>query len=79
MIRDPIFGGIDWDAVRQLAFSLGVVLLFISLGASTSGHWYDPYVRAWAYVQAHMPYFIGLSMILLLAGFYWAQFESGRL
>ena len=35
MIRDPIFGGIDWDGVRQLAFFFGVTLLLVSFGAAT--------------------------------------------
>ena len=40
MIWDPIYGGIDWDGVKQLAFYfLGAFI--ISFGASTSGRWFD--------------------------------------
>jgi len=79
LIRDPIFGGIDWDGVRQLVFIILSVLSLLSFGAATSGHWYDPYVWAWAYISGRAPLFIGLSMTLLLGGFYWMQFETGRL
>ena len=79
MIRDPIFGGIDWDGVRQLAFGVLSMLAILSLGAATSGNWYDPYVWAWSVVQSNAPYFIALAMVILLGGFYWIQFEAGRL
>jgi ABC-type dipeptide/oligopeptide/nickel transport system permease component len=79
VIRDPIFGGIDWDGVKQLAFSLICLLLIISFGAATSGSWYDPYVWVAAYIGNNKPEFILLSMIILLGGYFWAQFESGRL
>lgn len=79
MIRDPIFGGIDWDGVRQLAFGLFSILLILSMGAATSGNWYDPYEWAWQFMQSNAPYFIVLAMFLLLGGYYWLQFEAGRL
>lgn len=79
LIRDPIFGGIDWDGVRQLAFIIACVLAILSFGAATSGSWYDPYVWAGAYIGNNTPQFILLSMILLMGGYLWSQFESGRL
>lgn len=79
MIRDPIFGGIDWDGVKQLAFTVICLLFIISFGAATSGSWYDPYVWVAAYIGSNKPEFILLSMVILLGGYFWAQFESGRL
>jgi len=79
MIRDPVFGGIDWDGVRQLAFIIFCVLAILSFGAATSGSWYDPYVWASAYIGDHTPQFILFSMVLLMGGYLWSQFESGRL
>ena len=79
MIRDPIFGGIDWDGVRQLAFGVASILVILSFGAATSGNWYDPYQWVWSVMQANAPYFIALAMLLLLGGYYWVQFEAGRL
>jgi len=79
MIRDPIFGGIDWDGVRQLAFVVGFILFLLSFGASTSGNWYDPYVIVGGYVTAHAPVFIFLSMLILMGGYLYFQFEQGRL
>jgi hypothetical protein len=79
MIRDPIFGGIDWDGVRQLAFFLGVTLLLISFGAATSGNWYDPYNYVWDYMTLHAPVFILLSMLIVMGGYLYFQFENGRL
>ena len=32
MIRDPVFGGIDWDAVKQLAFGIFCTLFILSFG-----------------------------------------------
>ena len=58
MIRDPVFGGIDWDAVKQLAFGIFCTLFILSFGAATSGNWYDPYVWAGAYIGNHSPQFI---------------------
>ena len=79
MIRDPIFGGIDWDGVRQLAFFFGVTLLLLSFGAATSGNWYDPYYWAWGYITLHSPFFIFLSMLMVMGGYLYFQFENGRL
>ena len=79
MIRDPVFGGIDWDGVRQLGFMISVTLLLLSFGAATSGDWYDPYVIAGDYIQAHAPAFIFLAMLLLMGGYLYLQFEQGRL
>jgi hypothetical protein len=79
MIRDPVFGGIDWDGVRQLVFVVGSLLLLLSFGAATSGDWYDPYVIAGDYIQAHAPAFIFLAMLLLMGGYLYLQFEQGRL
>ena len=79
MIRDPVFGGIDWDAVKQLSFGIFCTLFILSFGAATSGNWYDQYVWAGAYIGNHSPQFIFLSMILLMGGYLWMQFESGRL
>jgi hypothetical protein len=79
MIRDPIFGGIDWDGVRQLAFFLTVSLAILSFGAATSGNWYDPYDWAWTYITANAPAFIFLSMLLTMGGYLYFQFEQGRL
>jgi hypothetical protein len=79
MIRDPIFGGIDWDGVRQLAFFLGAALAILSFGASTSGNWYDPYDWVWTYITGNAPAFIFLSMLLTMGGYLYFQFEQGRL
>ena len=79
MIRDPVFGGIDWDAVKQLAFGIVCVLFILSFGAATSGNWYDPYMWVGAYIGSHTPQFIFFSMVVLMGGYLWAQFESGRL
>ena len=79
MIRDPVFGGIDWDGVRQLAFFFITVLLLISFGAATSGEWYDPYQWAGTYITDHAPFFIFLTMLLVVGGHLYFQFEQGRL
>jgi hypothetical protein len=79
MIRDPVFGGIDWDGVRQLCFMIGVTLVLLSFGAETSGNWYDPYNWAWNYVTANAPAFIFLAMLLTMGGYLYVQFEQGRL
>ena len=79
MIRDPIFGGIDWDGVRQLTFMLSVAFLLLSFGAATSGNWYDPYVAAGGYIQSNAPVFILLSMLIVMGGYLYFQFENGRL
>ena len=79
MIRDPIFGGIDWDGVRQLVFMVSVTLLLLSFGAATSGNWYDPYDWAWTYMATNAPVFIFLAMLTLMGGYLYFQFEQGRL
>lgn len=79
MIRDPIFGGIDWDGVRQLAFMLGCSLFLVSFAAATSGSWYDPYVWFWGFASEHSTAFIFGTMFFLIALHMWHQFESGRL
>lgn len=79
MIRDPVFGGIDWDGVRQLVFFLTVSLGILSFGAATSGNWYDPYDWAWTYITTNAPAFIFLSMLLTMGGYLYFQFEQGRL
>jgi hypothetical protein len=79
MIRDPVFGGIDWDGVRQLGFMLSVTLLLLSFGAATSGNWYDPYNYAWGYITSHAPVFIFLIMLAVMGGYLYFQFENGRL
>lgn len=79
MIRDPVFGGIDWDGVRQIFFMVSVLLLLLSFGAATSGNWYDPYIMARDYIRAHAPAFIFLSMLILMGGYLYSQFEQGRL
>jgi hypothetical protein len=79
MIRDPVFGGIDWDGVRQLCFMIGVTLVLLSFGAETSGNWYDPYNWAWNYVTTNAPAFIFLAMLLTMGGYLYVQFEQGRL
>lgn len=79
MIRDPIFGGIDWDGVKQLAFGITCILLIVSFGAATSGNWYDPYVWLTTYISNHTPQFIFFSMVVLMGAYLWVQFESGRL
>ena len=79
VIRDPIFGGIDWDGVRQLGFMVSVVFALLSFGAATSGNWYDPYNWAWSYITSHAPVFIFLTMLLTMGGYLYFQFEQGRL
>ena len=79
MIRDPVFGGIDWDGVRQLGFMISVTLLLLSFGAATSGNWYDPYDYAWGYITGHAPVFIFLTMLAVMGGYLYFQFENGRL
>ena len=79
MIRDPVFGGIDWDGVRQLAFFFIVILFLLSFGAATSGNWYDPYEWAGTYITDHAPFFIFLTMLTVMGGYLYIQFEHGRL
>jgi len=55
MIRDPIFGGIDWDGVRQRAFGVASFLVSLYSRAATSGTWYGPYQWVWSVLQAKAP------------------------
>lgn len=77
MIWDPIYGGIDWDGVKQLGFYLVCGVFIVSFGASTSGRWYDPYIWSWDVITSNSTWFIAASMVLLLAGYFYERFGRG--
>ena len=79
MIRDPIFGGVDWDGVRQIVFMVSAACVILSFGAATSGNWYDPYDWVWTYITTNAPAFIFLAMLLTMGSYLYFQFEQGRI
>jgi len=77
VIRDPIFGGWDWDGIRQLAFMIATTGLLVSFAASTAGNWYDPW--AWILESAliHSTPVLLISMIVLMVLYWHWRFEGG--
>ena len=77
MIRDPIFGGWDWEGIRQLSFMIISVALFVSFAASTSGNWYDPWEWVYFGVITYSTPLLILSMVAMMAFYRLWQFEGG--
>ena len=76
MIKDA-FGAWDWDGIKQLVFSISVLLVIISFAASTSGNWYDPYSWFYGILTANEPLTILIVMFALMALWWHEQFNGG--
>ena len=77
MIRDP-FGGWDWDGIKQLTFSIGMLLGIISVFASLGGdNWYRPYEWVWNIIAANAEISIIIAMVVVMGLWWFEQFSGG--
>ncbi len=77
MIRDP-FGGWDWDGIKQLTFSIITLLALVSLFSHLGGDsWYGPYEWLWGVITDNAEISIIVTMILLMAIWWYEQFNGG--
>ena len=79
MIRDPTGMGWDRDGILQLLMLLGFAFAIIALAGASSGNWYDPFMFVVDFAKSNEPLMIGLTMILLMGGYLFHQFDVGRL
>ena len=79
MIRDPTGMGWDRDGILQLLMLLGFAFAIIALAGASSGNWYDPFMFVVDFAMSNEALMIGLTMILLMGGYLFHQFDMGRL
>ena len=79
MIRDPTGMGWARDGILQLLMLLGFAFAIIALAGASSGNWYDPFMFVVDFAMSNEPFMIGLTMILLMGGYLFHQFDMGRL
>ena len=76
MLRDP-FGDIDWDAVFQLVTALGFVAVLVTMAGASSGDWQGPWRMLWGIVVKYQTAAIASLMVLIMALWWYEQFNSG--
>ena len=79
MIRDPTGMGWDRDGILQLLTLIAFAFAIIALAGASSGNWYDPFMFVVNFAKSNEPLMIGLTMILLMGGYLFHQFDMGRL
>jgi len=77
VLRDP-FGDIDWDGVFQLVTALGFVAVLVTMAGASSGDWQEPWRMLWGIVVKYQTLVIASLMVLIMALWWYEQFNSGH-
>jgi len=76
MIRDP-FGDIDWDGLFQIFTALLFIGVLMTMAGASSGDWQGPWRVLWAMMVKHQTVVIASLMVMIMALWWYEQFNSG--
>ena len=77
-IWDPYFGW-DFDRIRGAFLAVGFLALLAMFISTTEGHrWYYPFEKILDFAYAHDDTLILLTIIGLIAGFYYWKYATGE-